>query len=71
MTDPNTMYAYRIWNTREKRFESSGQSGVYTKRRTVWMNKGSATTALKTIPDRAYCVIKQYELVEVQDANPA
>jgi hypothetical protein len=63
----NAMYAYRIWNKVQKHFESSGQGGIYTQRRTVWFNRAGATNTLRNLPQRDECVIKKYELVEVED----
>jgi hypothetical protein len=65
----NTMYAYRIWNETRKHFESSGQGSIYTKRRSVWLSRGSAQQVLDNLPQRDECVIKTYELVEIDEVE--
>jgi hypothetical protein len=65
----NTMYAYRIWNEVEKHFEASGQGGLYSKRRSVWLGRGAAQRVLDGLPHKAECVIKTYELVEIDEVE--
>ena len=58
---------YRIWDPVEQKFCSSGRSMYANNGRSIWMTKGAATMAKKTMPK--HTEIKEYILIETTKEN--
>jgi len=63
-------YVYRLFDTVEEKFCSSGRS-LYGNGRNIWANKAGATNALRNMPKNLQerIVAKKFKLVEVRETE--